>query len=118
MTNLSEGIPERNEGLDSLRRIFTELDIDISEWVTTPITKERGGIEFMLPNADGEIYLEWTDLFKVNITFVQTKKVYNETLTQLGDLYEIIKSLENQRKTFIGGLRDMLFREFSKQEEE
>jgi len=118
MTKLSEGIPERNEGLDSLRRIFNELNIDISEWVTKPITKERGGIEFMLPNADGEIYLEWTDLFKVNVTFVQSKNVYNETLYQLGDLYEIIKTLENQRKSFIGGLRDMLFREFSKDEEE
>jgi len=117
MTNLSEGIPEKNEGFDSLRRIFTELDIDISEWVAKPITKERGGLEFMLPSAEGEIYLEWTDLFHVNVTFVQSKGVYNETLTQLGDLYEIIKTLENQRKKFIGGLRDMLFREFSKEEE-
>ena len=117
MTKLSEGIPDKNEGFDSLRRIFTELDIDITEWVSKPITKERGGLEFMLPSAEGEIYLEWSDLFRVNVTFVQTKKVYDETLTQLGDLYEIIKTLENQRKSFIGGLRDMLFREFSKEEE-
>lgn len=118
MTKLSEGTLDRNEGLDSLRRIFTELDIDISEWVTKPITKERGGLEFMLPSADGEIYLEWSDLFRVNVTFVQSKKVYDETLTQLGDLYEIIKTLENQRRKFIGGLRDMLKNEFSKKKED
>lgn len=118
MTKLSEGIPDKNEGFDSLRRIFTELDIDMSNWVMQPITKERGGLEFKLPSAEGEIFLEWSDLFHVNVTFVQTKKVYDETLTQLGDLYEIVKTLEKQRADNVAGLRDLLMRAFSEKQEE
>ena len=85
-----------NYGYDGLLRIFNAQEIDTNDWIIKPIDKERGGLKFMLPSAEGKIYLGWEDFYKVDITFVQTKKSFIETCG-LGDVNDIIKMLEQQR---------------------
>lgn len=101
-----------SEGYDGLRRIFNEQDIDISNWVHEPIDKERGGISFMLPNSEGKIYLNYGDLYEVDMVFVSTKKNYKQTL-QLGDLQYILNSLESSRQSHVKQLRELLKSKFS-----
>ena len=42
-----------NYGFDGLLRIFHAQEIDKNDWIIKPIDKERGGMEFMLPSAEG-----------------------------------------------------------------
>ena len=99
-------------GFDGLLRIFNEQQINTNDWIIKPIDKERGGIEFMLPSAEGKIYLGWEDFYKVDITFVQTKKSFIETCG-LGDVNDIIKMLEEQRIKNKNMLLNMLKDAFS-----
>lgn len=94
-------------GFDGLLSIFHSQEIDTNDWIIKPIDKERGGMEFMLPSAEGKIYLGWEDLYKVDITFVQTKKSFTETCA-LGDVHEIIDMLEQQRIRNKAMLIDMI----------
>lgn len=114
MTKLSEGLLDRNEGFDGLMRIFRSLDINHTDWILTETKKERGGFEFVLPSAQGEIYLNWSDLYNVKVTFVQSKNTFDETCF-VGDVEQIIKSLEEQRLKVVSGLRDMLYETFKEQ---
>jgi hypothetical protein len=116
MTKLSEGQLDRNEGFDGLMRIFNSLEINHTDWILTETKKERGGFEFVLPSAEGEIFLNYGDLFNVKVTFVQTKRTFDETCF-VGDVEQIIKSLEEQRLKVVGGLRDMLKEAFKAEEE-
>jgi hypothetical protein len=95
-----------------LIKIFHAEDIDITNWIAQPISKERGGIEFTLPNAQGEIYLTWQDLYKVNVTFVHTKKKYKE-IVSIPTVTVLIRELEEQRQRTVAGIRDMLKEKFS-----
>jgi len=103
---------ENTYGYTGLISIFNELDIDITNWVSQQTTKERGGIEFTLPNSQGEIYLNWGDLYVIDVKFIHSKKRYTETLN-LYETKEIIKSLEQQRQRHIDDIKDMLKDMFS-----
>jgi len=103
---------ENTYGYTGLISIFNELEIDITNWVSQQTTKERGGIEFTLPNSQGEIYLNWGDLYVIDVKFIHSKKRYTETLN-LYETKEIIKSLEQQRQRHIDDIKDMLKDMFS-----
>lgn len=103
---------ENTYGYKGLISLFNELDIDMRDWVSQQTTKERGGIEFTLPNAQGEIYLNWGDLYVIDVKFIHSKKRYTETLN-LYETKEIIKSLEQQRQRHIDDIKDMLKDMFS-----
>lgn len=103
---------ENTYGYKGLISLFNELDIDMRDWVSQQTTKERGGIEFTLPNSQGEIYLNWGDLYVIDVKFIHSKKRYTETLN-LYETKEIIKSLEQQRQRHIDDIKDMLKDMFS-----
>ena len=109
-------ISDTDYGYNGLIRMFNQLDVDITNWVTKKSEKERGGISFMLPNAEGKIYLTWGDLYLVDVRFVHINKKYKQTVT-LGDLEQILTMLEEQRKNYVSSLRDMLKNSFSSEEE-
>ena len=94
-------------GYRGLIDIFIKKDIDHIDWVMREIDKERGGIDFMLPNAEGQIYLTWGDMYSVDVTFVNTKANYKEVVT-LPTLEVLIDTLEEQRQRTVGSIRDML----------
>jgi len=106
-----------NYGFDGLIQIFHQQEIDIKDWIIEPIDKERGGMEFMLPNAEGKIYLGWSDLYHVDIDFVNSKKNFTSQVT-LGELDQILVLLEEQRQSFKKTMANMLKEAFSKSEEE
>lgn len=101
-------------GFNGLIKIFHAEDIDINDWITKPLDKERGGMEFTLPNTQGEIYLTWQDLYKVDITFVHTRKKYNEVVT-IPTATVLIRELEAQRQRTVARISDMLMEKFSEQ---
>ena len=92
--------------------IFITKNIDHKDWVIKELNKERGGIEFMLPNADGIIYLSWGDLYNVDIRFVNTQKKYKEQVT-LPTLELLIVELEEQRKRTVQRLASFIKDAFS-----
>ena len=101
-----------NYGFDGLLRIFHSQEIDTNDWIIEPIDKERGGINFVLPNTQGEIYLTWEDLYKVDVLFVNTKKNYKE-IVSVETLKVLLNSMEEQRQRTVGLLRDMLMEKFN-----
>ncbi len=100
-----------NYGFDGLIQIFNKQEIDITNWIIEPTDKERGGFNFILPNAQGEIYLTWEDMYKTDVTFVNTKRQYNEVVS-LPTLEVLINTLEEQRANTVSDLRDLLFNTF------
>ena len=109
-------ISDTDYGYNGLINVFNKLDIDITNWVTKKSELQRGGISFMLPNAEGKIYLTWEDIYRVDVLFVHSKQRYGQFVT-LGDLDQIITALEEQRKSHVSSLRDMLKNAFSSEEE-
>jgi hypothetical protein len=107
---------ESDYGFNGLINIFNQKEIDMNDWVFKQLDKERGGIKFMLPNAEGEIYLKWDDLYYIDITFVTTKQKYNEAVS-LGDLKDMITLLEDQRKRTVVNIREMLMDKFGSNKE-
>lgn len=87
-------------------------NIDPSDWIIKPLDKERGGMNLVLPNVEGKIYLTWLDMYQVDVTFVHTKKKYNELVT-LPTVTVLIRELEEQRQRTVAGIRDMLKEKFS-----
>tara|TARA_R100001463_G_scaffold92142_1_gene146868 strand:- start:173 stop:538 length:366 start_codon:yes stop_codon:yes gene_type:complete len=104
-------------GYNGLLQKFAFLDINASDWIIKKLDIERGGIEFMLPNAEGKIYLGWSDLYHVDIDFVNSKKNFTSQVT-LGELDQILVLLEEQRQSFKKTMANMLKEAFSKSEEE
>ena len=98
---------ENDYGYKGLINIFNKLDINMSNWVTMQSSEQRGGISFMLPNAEGKIYLTWEDLYFVDVRFVNSNGKFKQAVT-LGDLDQILTMLEEQRKRTVGSIRDML----------
>jgi len=96
-----------NYGYEGLIGVFNKLDINITNWVTMQSSEQRGGISFMLPNAEGKIYLTWEDLYFVDVRFVNSNGRFKQAVT-LGDLDQILTMLEEQRKRTVGSIRDML----------
>ena len=96
-----------NYGYEGLIGTFNKLDINITNWVTMQSSEQRGGISFMLPNAEGKIYLTWEDLYFVDVRFVNSNGRFKQAVT-LGDLDQILTMLEEQRKRTVGSIRDML----------
>jgi len=96
-----------NYGFDGLLGIFNQQEIDINEWIIEPIDEQRGGMNIVLPNVEGQIYLTWLDMYQVDVTFVHTKKKYNELVT-LPTLIVLIETMEEQRQRTVGVIRDML----------
>ena len=87
-------------------------NIDPSDWIIEPLDKERGGMNIVLPNVEGQIYLTWLDMYQVDVTFVHTKKKYNELVT-LPTLIVLLDTMEEQRLRTVGLLRDMIKDNFS-----
>ena len=106
-----------NYGYHGVLKKMAFLDIDSSDWLVEKLKLERGGIEFMLPNAEGKIYLGWSDLYHVDVNFVNTKKNFNSQVT-LGELDQILVLLEEQRQSFVKSMANMIKEAFSKSEEE
>jgi len=98
---------ENDYGYKGLIDIFNKEEIDITNWITEQIYKQRGGITFMLPNAEGSIYLSWEDMYYVDVTFVNTQKKYKELVT-IPTLEVLLLGLEEQRQRTVGSIRDML----------
>ena len=92
--------------------IFIKKNIDHKDWVLKEIDKKRGGIEFMLPNAEGQIILDWDDLYYVDVTFVNTKNTYQESVS-IATLAVLITELEDQRQRTVAALRNMLMEKFA-----
>jgi len=103
-----------NIGFDGLLRILHAQEIDTNDWIIEPIDKDKGGMNFVLPNTQGEIYLTWLDMYQVDVTFVHTKKNYNELVT-LATLEVLLATMEEQRQRTVAGIRDMLKEKFSGQ---
>ena len=87
-------------------------NIDPSDWIIEPLDEERGGMNLVLPNVEGKIYLTWLDMYQVDVTFVHTKKKYNELVT-LPTLKVLLDTMEEQRLRTVGLLRDMIKDNFS-----
>mgnify|MGYP005747472451 CR=1 FL=1 len=98
---------ENDYGYKGLIDTFNKLNINITDWITEQIYKQRGGITFMLPNAEGSIYLSWEDMYYVDVTFVNTKKKYKELVT-IPTLEVLLLQLEEQRQRTVGSIRNML----------
>ena len=96
-----------NYGFNGIVKIFHKKEIDMTDWIIEKTDKARGGIKFMLPNAEGEIFLNWGDMYSVDVTFVNTKANYKEVVT-LPTLEVLIDTLEEQRQRTVGVIRDML----------
>jgi len=109
-------LSDTDYGFNGLVRIFNEKEIEMNEWVIERLDKERGGIKFVLPNAEGKIYLTWGDLYQVDVVFVTSQKRYNQTV-MLGELYEIIDALEKSRLRVKKTIADMLMKAFKSEEE-
>lgn len=107
---------ETDYGFNGLVQMFNQKEINIQDWVFKQLDKERGGIEFMLPNAQGEIYLTWGDMYSVDVTFVNTQAQYKEVVT-LPTLEVLIETLEEQRKKTVESIRDMLMDKFGSDKE-
>ena len=107
---------ETDYGFNGLVKMFNQKEINIQDWVFKQLDKERGGIEFMLPNAQGEIYLTWGDMYSVDVTFVNTKANYKEVVT-LPTLEVLIDTLEEQRQRTVKSIRDMLMDKFGSDKE-
>jgi hypothetical protein len=105
----------KNEGYESIIRMFIKLDIDITDWVHEPTDTERGGMNFMLPNAEGELYLSWGDLYHIDMIFVNSKEEFKSTL-MLPDTEYLVNRLEKQRSNFVGEFRDTLMKMFGEEE--
>ena len=101
-----------NYGFEGLLMLLLGVNIDPSDWIIEPLDKERGGMNLVLPNVEGEIYLTWADMYQVDVTFVHTKKKYNELVT-LPTLKVLLDTMEEQRLRTVGHLRDMLKDAFS-----
>lgn len=105
-----------NYGFNGIVNIFHKKEIDMTDWIIKKTDKARGGIEFMLPNADGEIFLNWHDMYSVDVTFVNTKANYKEVVN-LPTLDVLIDTLEEQRQRTIGSIRDMFMDKFGSDKE-
>lgn len=96
-----------NYGFEGLLMLLLGENIDPSDWIIEPLDKERGGMNLVLPNVEGQIYLTWLDMYQVDVTFVHTKKKYNELVT-LPTLKVLLDTMEEQRQRTVGSIRDML----------
>ena len=101
-----------NYGFEGLLMLLLGENIDPSDWIIEPLDKERGGMNLVLPNVEGEIYLTWADMYQVDVTFVHTKKKYKELVT-LPTLRVLLDTMEEQRLRTVGLLRDMLMEKFN-----
>ena len=108
-------ISDTDYGFNGLVRIFTELEIDSSNWLAKRLDKERGGMSFTLPSAYGEIYLSWGDLYNIDVTFVASDDKFEATL-MIGELHEIMKKLETQRLNEVNRLKDLLKETFKSED--
>ena len=105
-----------NYGYEGLIWLLLGQNIDPTAWILKPLDKERGGMELVLPNVEGQIYLTWLDMYQVDVTFVHTKKNYNELVT-LPTLEVLLATMEEQRPRTVAGIRDMLKENFKSSEE-
>lgn len=105
-----------NYGFDGLLEVMHSQEIDINDWIIEPIDEQRGGMNIVLPNVEGQIYLTWLDMYQVDVTFVHTKKKYNELVT-LPTLIVLIETMEEQRQRTVAGIRDMLKENFKSSKE-
>ena len=63
-----------------------------------------------------KIFLNWGDMYSVDVTFVNTKGKYKEVVT-LPTLEVLIDELEEQRKRTVGLIKDMLKEKFGSDKE-
>ena len=102
-------------GFKGLMTQFTDLDIDHENWMVKEIDKERGGISFMTPKADGEIYLTYSDIYQADIKFIGGQE-YKQLIT-IGELRFILNKIESMRTEFIKGAAAALMDAFKSAEE-
>jgi hypothetical protein len=106
---------ENDYGYKGLINIFNKKDIDHKDWIVKKLDKERGGITFMTPNVDGEIYLTWGDIYYVDVMFVNQGKDFKSTVS-LPDLENIIVKVEQMRKNFVKQTAEVIKQAFSEEE--
>ena len=98
---------ETDYGFNGLVQIFNKKEINMQDWVFKKLNKERGGIEFTTPNAQGTIYLNYSDLYNCDITMVNSKKRFESTL-MLDEIEEVIQQIEDMRIREVDRIRNML----------
>tara|TARA_R100001480_G_scaffold3244_2_gene8740 strand:- start:1784 stop:2152 length:369 start_codon:yes stop_codon:yes gene_type:complete len=98
---------EADYGYQGVINIFNKKEINIYDWVFKQLHKERGGIEFATPNVQGIIYLNYSDLYNCDITFVNSKEKYEATLV-LPELEALIQKIEDMRLREVKRIRNML----------
>jgi len=102
-------------GYQGLVQQANKLDIDLKDWMAEEITTERGGISFMTPKADGEIYLTYSDIYQADIKFIGGQE-YKHLIT-IGELSFILNKIEWMRTEFIKGASAALMDAFKSAEE-
>ena len=70
----------------------------------------------MLPNAEGEIYLTWGDIYHIKLTTVHTKQTF-DSIVNLNELQQILVMLEEQRQRVKKTIADMLMKAFKSEGE-
>lgn len=108
-------ISDTEYGYRGVIDIFIKKDIDHKDWIVKRLDKQRGGISFMTPNVDGEIYLTWGDIYYVDVMFVNQGKHFKSTVS-VPDLENIIVKVEQMRKDFVKQTAEVIKQAFSKEE--
>ena len=108
-------ISDTDYGYRGVIDIFIKKDIDHKDWIVKKLDKERGGITFMTPNVDGEIYLTWGDIYYVDVMFVNQGKDFKSTVS-VPDLENIIVKVEQMRKDFVKQTAEVIKQAFSEEE--
>ena len=67
-----------NYGFEGLLMLLLGVNIDPSDWIIEPLDKERGGMNLVLPNVEGEIYLTWADMYQVDVCLLYTSDAADE----------------------------------------
>ena len=67
-------LSDTDYGFNGLVRIFNEKEIEMNEWVIERLDKERGGIKFVLPNAEGKSILRGEIYTKLMLYLLLHKK--------------------------------------------
>ncbi len=102
---------KNNYGYNGLIIIFNKLDIDLFNWIQEETKRERGGMKFTLPNAEGEFYLGWNDFYNIDIKFINTGKKFKSEIS-LGDFEYMLKEIEAQRDRHVKQIASLLMKTF------
>ena len=81
-TNKKNSLFEKNNyGYNGLIIIFNKLDINLFNWIQEETKRERGGMKFTLPNAEGDFDLGWNDFYNIDMRFINTGQKFNSEIS-------------------------------------